>query len=204
MCPFLPPMFARSSLKLPPVGTGWAYEPLLDGVRVQLHRHGRDVEMFGRHGECLTRRFPFVTRWMQAIRSSDFVADGVLVPIDEVGRAASLLSLNAYRERDFVLLVFDVLKVGDYDARGRALWDRGIPLSSIAAWTGAGPKVFRVRQYGDGERLLALAGRFGFAGVVAKRLQSRYEEGLSADWVKVRCVSSATSCGRLGGVGRAA
>jgi len=49
------------------------------------------------------------------------------------------------------------------------------------------PFLSQVETYPDGEVLLDYCNRFGFEGVVSKRLSSRYASGPSRYWLKVKC-----------------
>ena len=49
------------------------------------------------------------------------------------------------------------------------------------------PFVKQVETFPDGEVLFDHCNRFGFEGVVSKRLASRYASGPSRNWVKTKC-----------------
>ena len=49
------------------------------------------------------------------------------------------------------------------------------------------PLLKQVETFPDGEVLFDHCNRFGFEGVVSKRLASRYSSGPSRNWVKVKC-----------------
>ena len=41
-----------------PAGDDWQHEIKFDGFRVQIHKLGNEVELFGRNGSRFSRRFP--------------------------------------------------------------------------------------------------------------------------------------------------
>ena len=49
------------------------------------------------------------------------------------------------------------------------------------------PFLKQVETFPEGDVLLDHCNRFGFEGVVSKRLASRYSSGPSRNWVKVKC-----------------
>jgi bifunctional non-homologous end joining protein LigD len=82
------------------------------------------------------------------------------------------------------LVAFDLLYLNGHDLREVALSQRQQLLRGVVR---AGPHL-RISEFfsGSGDRLLRAARDHGLEGVVAKRLDSKYESGRSRCWVKVK------------------
>src|SRR5262249_5515916 len=80
--------------------------------------------------------------------------------------------------------VFDLLWLEGYDLRGVALETRKQLLQPLVA-PGA---ILRYSDHhlGDGKALMEAARQTGLEGILAKRRDSRYREGGSRDWLKIK------------------
>jgi ATP-dependent DNA ligase len=80
--PGLPPMEARLVDSLPE-GEGWQYEPKWDGFRCLVFRDGPEVALMSKSGKPLGRYFPEVVETVLDMEADRFVLDGELViPVD--------------------------------------------------------------------------------------------------------------------------
>jgi bifunctional non-homologous end joining protein LigD len=197
------PMLSTASEALPE-GEGWVYEPKWDGYRAIVAVSGGEVTLTSRNGNDLTERFRDVARAARlAIRSADAVLDGEICALDERGR--SRFSLLQQGGGTFVLVVFDLLELDSESLLERPLRDRRARLARIVD-PSAGA-VLLSPQFDDGEALLAAAREQGLEGVVAKRVDARYQPGRrSTDWrkVKVRGRQEVVIAGYTKGQGRRA
>ena len=57
--PFIEPCLPTLR-KEPPTDLGWTHEVKFDGFRVQVHREGQHVAIYGRNGKDMTRRYQTV------------------------------------------------------------------------------------------------------------------------------------------------
>jgi bifunctional non-homologous end joining protein LigD len=69
----------------PPKGPDWLYEVKYDGVRVVASRRDRDVQMIGRSGEDITKRYPEIAQALAALATPRFTLDGEIIAEDENG-----------------------------------------------------------------------------------------------------------------------
>jgi len=76
--PGLPPMEAKLVDALPE-GEGWQYEPKWDGFRCLVFRDGSDVALMSKSGKPLGRYFPEVVDMVLAMEADRVVLDGELV-----------------------------------------------------------------------------------------------------------------------------
>jgi len=116
--PGLPPMEAKLVDSLP-AGEGWQYEPKWDGFRCLVFRDGPEVALMSKSGKPLGRYFPEVVDNVLGMEADRFVLDGeLLIP---VGGALSFdaLQLRLHpaesrvarlaRETPAQLMLFDLL-----------------------------------------------------------------------------------------------
>src|SRR5262249_16443157 len=69
-----------------PSDKGWLFGIKFEGVRVLAGRHGEKVELYGRSGQLVTKRYPDLARSLLALPVEDFVLDGEIVALDVSGR----------------------------------------------------------------------------------------------------------------------
>ena len=180
-----------------PIGDGWAYELKWDGMRI-MARCGPGLTLRSANGRDVTPSFPELAG-LPALVGVPAVLDGEAVVLDgdgqpSFGRLQNRMHVTApsgalMAEHPVVYLVFDLLELDGrslvdlpYHLRRRLLRDLlddgpvvRVP-SSIDGATGS-----------EGPALLELARQRGLEGVVAKRIDSRYQPGgRSRDWIKVK------------------
>ncbi len=177
------PMLATASEVLP-AGEGWSFEPKWDGYRAIVRIAGGEARLVSRNGNDLTDRFaPLARAVVLAVRSPDAVLDAEVCALD--GRGRSSFSLLQRGEGNLALVVFDLLELD-----GEPLVDeplarrRELLAAAVAPDSGA---VIVSPAFDDGEALLRAAEEQGLEGVLAKRLDARYQPGRrSPDWRKVK------------------
>ena len=175
-----------------PEGSEWSYEIKWDGFRGLCYLAGGKLRIESRNGHLLNRQFPELEQVAEAISAETGILDGEIVAYDADGRPSFSLmqqrtgfATAATRQRAPVSLVaFDLLYLNGYDLRDVVLSERLKLLRSVVR---AG-KYVRISESftGSGEQVLRAAREHGLEGVVAKRLDSRYESGRSRSWVKVK------------------
>ena len=178
-------------------GKDWLFEIKYDGVRVLATRAGDGMELYGRNGQIITARYPEVARALRVLPAEQFVLDGEIVALDESGRP-SFQRLQARMHRNNPLdiervrttvpvtgIFFDCLSLDGRDLRHLSLLERKKCLSVLLPTRG-------VIRYSDhimehGEAFFAAATEQRLEGIVAKKTQSRYVDGRSGDWIKLKC-----------------
>ncbi|MBA2641884.1 MAG: DNA ligase D [Actinobacteria bacterium] len=177
------PMLSTSSESLPE-GDGWIYEPKWDGFRAIVTVAAGEATLTSRNGNDLTDRFRKAARAAElGVRSADAVLDAEICALDERGRSS--FSLLQQSEGALTLVVFDLLEVDGESVVGMPLVDRRARLEQLVDTSRGG--IALSPQFEDGGLLLQAAAEQGLEGVVAKRLDSRYQPGRrSPDWRKVK------------------
>jgi len=178
-----------------------AYEPKYDGIRAvaSVDSHGARVRLWSRLGNEKTTQFPEIgdalRHWARHLRRP-VVLDGEIVAVDEHGapvgfqRLQGRIHVTAPRKgAPVAYFVFDLLRDGDEDLRGRPLRERRARLEALARPTGTGLVRVGEQVVGDGRGLHTRAAAEGWEGLIAKRLDSRYAAGRrSPDWRKLKLV----------------
>lgn len=183
-----------------------AYEPKLDGARCLTTVASGHATLQSRQLRPLTRSFPEITEALEE-RFVDIVLDGELVVcgpegLDFIALQRRLASTRRARNEaarwpaSYVL--FDVLSAGGTDLRRYPYQVRRTLLQQLL--DDAAPPLALVPMTTDGAAARAwLTGHLdaGIEGVVAKRLDDRYQPGRRA-WQKVKTRTSAEAV--IGGV----
>jgi bifunctional non-homologous end joining protein LigD len=180
---------------------GWIYELKLDGVRILADRSGTEARLFYRTHRSATVSFPEIVEALKTLLAKDVVLDGEIITFDEEGLPSFQKlgrRVHARRAGDIRLLrdatpvvfvVFDILRLGDYDLRKVPLFKRKSLLHKVIP---GGAGVIRTLDYfeDDGSALLSFCEARGLEGLVAKRRDAAYRAGprRTGKWVKVKRV----------------
>ena len=173
-----------------PKDAGWQFEPKWDGFRCLAFRAGEEVELRAKSGKTLSRYFPEMIDVLRNIPPERFVIDGELaIP---VGESLSFDALQARlhpaesrvrklaRETPAIFILFDYLLSMDGNSIiPRPLSQRRIALEQFFR-ASEHPSSLKLTPYTrerrQAEQWLSNAGG-SLDGVVAKRLDGRYEPG---------------------------
>jgi DNA ligase-1 len=169
-----------------------AVDTKLDGVRIQVHRHGDDVLVATRSLELITERLPEVVEVARSLPATDVVLDGEVLALDDQGRprpfqeTASRAAMSAGVH--LTPYFFDLLHLD-----GRDLVDS--PGSErLAARAGLVPEKYLVPRtitsdLAEAEAFTTTVLELGHEGVVVKNLAAPYDAGRRGSaWVKVKPV----------------
>jgi ATP-dependent DNA ligase len=179
------PMLAKAAPEIPP---GMVYEPKWDGFRTIVFRDGDEVELGSRNTKPMTRYFPEVVASVRGELPERCVVDGEIVIasadgtgldfealLQRIHPAASRVRLLA-EQTPAVLVVFDLLALGDEDLTHRPLRERRARLEEAIG--GGGPGVYVTRATTDldeARRWFEVFEGAGLDGVVAKDPESVYQ-----------------------------
>jgi bifunctional non-homologous end joining protein LigD len=176
---------------------GWAFEIKWDGMRAVAFIDRGTLRLQSSRLTDVTVTFPELTDLPAALGVRQAVLDGELVAFDEQGRP----SFGQMQQRMHVTnpadarrraamvpvtyVVFDLLELDGHDLTGEPLLERRRVLDEVMP---QGPRWRAASfQVGEGAALLAAAEDHGLEGVMAKRVDSRYEIGRrSPAWRKIK------------------
>jgi DNA ligase 1 len=172
-----------------------AVDVKLDGIRIQVHRRGADVQIATRSLDDITDRLPEVVAVARSLPASEFVLDGEALALDAEGRPRPFqetASRTAQSDREGGVAVtpyfFDVLTVD-----GRPLLDAAAS-ERLAVLDALVPEQHRVPRLLTDDPVAAEAFAreaivSGHEGVVVKSLSTGYAAGRrGSGWVKVKPV----------------
>jgi bifunctional non-homologous end joining protein LigD len=162
---------------------GWVYEEKYDGYRILAYKEGSRVRLFSRNAIDRTDRFSDIAAAMSTLRPTTLLFDGEVSVFDRRGISRFQLLQNLGTGKS-VFAVFDCLYKDGKDLRSRPLSERRIALEESTARNKL--IVPSTRLSSDGIEAYRLATERKFEGLVAKDLASRYVEGRSTFWLKVK------------------
>jgi bifunctional non-homologous end joining protein LigD len=200
--PRLAPMLATSADE-PFDDPGWLFEVKWDGVRAvaTTTRPGTDApaatHLVSRQDNDITAGYPELASLWERVLARNAVLDGEIVALGPGGvpsfqRLQSRMHVRdpaaverLRRQIPVTFMAFDLLAVDGELLVDLPLRDRLERLDEILVPGVAVQRSAAVRA--DGEALYAAAAARGLEGVVAKRLDSRYQPGRrSRDWLKIK------------------
>jgi bifunctional non-homologous end joining protein LigD len=193
----LQPMLATSAETLPSDDENWAFEMKWDGMRVVLVVEAGQLTLTSRLGNDATSRFPELRALGDALARTDVVLDGEIVALADDGRpsferlqprmqaGSAAVSRRLASERSVVCMLFDVLWLDGHSTCDLPYRDRRKLLEKLAL---SGPTwQTPPTTIGDGQVVYDAAEELDMEGVVAKRLDSKYQPGRRSDaWRKVK------------------
>lgn len=182
---FIEPMAAKLVNALPE-GPKWVYEVKLDGYRVLAFKDGDSVRLISRNNKDLTSDFTHVARNVATVKAKACLLDGEIVAVDAQGipRFQMLQHRSQTSKGQIVYYAFDLLSFEGKDLIGLPLKDRKAKLSAVAKGSNV---LLSELLPGPPESLIEAARAMKLEGVIAKRIDSKYEPGQrSGAWQKLR------------------
>lgn len=198
--PDLQPMYASIGTEIP--GDGWTFEPKYDGVRVLAFVTPSDVGLITRNGKNKAAQFPEIVDALRSLakkKKRSFVLDGEIVATVDgnPARFQELQSRMHLQERHMIeryrasaptsLVLFDILMSVETVLLDKPWSDRRAELlRQIGKSTSERIRITESVE-GDGKKMLDLARKQGWEGIIAKRIDSKYRPGdRSRDWLKLK------------------
>ena len=196
----LEPMYASVGSEVP--GEGWTFETKYDGIRVLAYATSDDVKLITRNGKDKAQQFPEIVAALGKLASQSkrsLVLDGEIVALidGEPARFQELQSRMHVKESHMIerhssstpaaLILFDILMDGDEvlikepwsERRARLVKRVGKHVSNQLRITES--------VQGNGKKMLEEARRQTWEGIIAKRVDARYEPGSrSRNWLKLK------------------
>jgi bifunctional non-homologous end joining protein LigD len=182
---FVQPMLTVSADNAPP-GEDWIHEWKWDGYRL-LGQSGREPMLWSRNGIPWNERAPELIDMLAGLGVSA-VMDGELIAVDRNGYSdfnALQKALSEKDARNLRYVVFDLLALDGHDLRGAPLVERKALLQRLLE--GTDPRFFYSTHIaGRGPAIFDAARDRGMEGIISKRADSRYVDGRSDQWLKVK------------------
>jgi DNA ligase D-like protein (predicted ligase) len=183
---FIEPMLLLRTDKLPN-DNRWGYELKLDGYRAIAFRSAAGVQLRSRNDNDFTGRYAPILKGLARL-PVDTVVDGEVVALDADGRPSfQLLQNYASTLAPLLYFVFDVMILSGRDVTREPLTIRRELLETKVLPKLAEPVRYVGLLDAPLPTLVESVKADGLEGLVAKRLDSRYEPGLrSGAWLKMR------------------
>jgi bifunctional non-homologous end joining protein LigD len=191
------PMLARASSDLPKPERGWSFEVKWDGVRAIAYVQPGRLRLESRNLNDITAAYPEVRGLVSELGMHEAVFDGEIVAFDDRGRPSferlqrrmHVTSSTSIRRlvssMPVVYAIFDLLHLDGHSLMELPYRQRRERLDEL----GLGGPAWRVPgvHADEGERLLKATEAQGLEGLIAKRLDSRYEAGRrTGAWLKIK------------------
>jgi bifunctional non-homologous end joining protein LigD len=196
----LEPMYASIGSEIP--GAGWTFEPKYDGVRVLAYATASDVKLITRNGKDKAKQFPEIVSGLKKLSSQvkrPLVVDGEIVALldGEPARFQELQSRMHVKNTHMIerhtsatpaaLVLFDILMDGDEVLLHEPWSERRARLVKRVGKHVTPQLRITESVEGNGKKMLDQARKQGWEGIIAKRIDSRYEPGnRSKDWLKLK------------------
>jgi bifunctional non-homologous end joining protein LigD len=191
------PMMAKLASKIPSPDDDWGYEFKWDGIRAVAYVEGGTVKLISRSGENITPRYPEIHAMGRALGSREVILDGEIVALDDKGRPSfeeiqqrmGLTSESEIRRKmkevPVTYMLFDVMWHDGHPLLNQPYTDRRTTLAKLklagASWQTP------PYEKGGGKEMLQASAKAGLEGIVAKKLDSKYEPGRrSGVWQKIK------------------
>jgi bifunctional non-homologous end joining protein LigD len=196
----LEPMYASIGTEIP--GKGWTFEPKYDGIRVLAFATSTEVKLITRNGKDKSEQFPEIVSALKKLAlqtKRPLVLDGEIVALvdEEPARFQELQSRIQVKQSQLIarysaatpaaLILFDILMDGDDVLIGEPWTERrALLLTRVGKRTSTYLRVTESVE-DDGKKMLEKARRQGWEGIMAKRIDSRYEPGKrTPSWLKLK------------------
>jgi bifunctional non-homologous end joining protein LigD len=191
------PMMAKLAAKMPTPDDAWGFEFKWDGIRAVAYVDGGIVKLISRSGEDITRRYPEIHAMGRALGSRQVILDGEIVALDANGRPSfeeiqqrmGLTSESEIRRKmkevPVTYMIFDVMWQDGHPLLNQQYTERRATLAKLklagASWQTP------PHEKGGGKAMLQASAKAGLEGIVAKKLDSKYEPGRrSGVWQKIK------------------
>jgi bifunctional non-homologous end joining protein LigD len=174
----------------------WQFEVKGDGIQALAYVETGQLRLFSRNNRDLTDHFPELHRLPRSLKRDRAVLDGEIVALIQDGKPSFLRlqkrihladSIQVHQAQALALLVFilfDILWWQSEDVTILPLAVRGELLQEGLRWEA--PFVRSPVTQGTGGQLYHAVLEQTLEGIVAKRSQSRYIEGRSREWLKIK------------------
>ncbi len=193
----LVPMMARPAEGLPTRQADWSFEVKWDGVRAIAYAQPGRLRLESRNLNDVTEAYPEVRGLSLQLGMREAVLDGEIVAFDAAGRPSferlqrrmHVSAPSAVRRlaasTPVVYAIFDLIYLDGHSLVELPYAERRARLEEL----GLGGPAWRVpaAHPGQGKQLLEATRQQGLEGIVAKRLDSRYETGRrTGAWLKIK------------------
>ena len=159
---------------------GWLFELKWDGFRAIAEIDRTGVKLHSRNQKEFKKRFSLIAEALANLKKAA-ILDGEIVALDDHGHSRFEWLVNRGPQKGtLVYYIFDLLKLGYVDLRGKLLQHRKKLLEKLLK---GNPRLLYV-EHMEREGLAMFAGALalGLEGIMAKDSKSPYDEGPVVTW----------------------
>ncbi len=165
----------------------WIFEIKWDGYRAVAEIEEGEVNLHSRNNISFNQKYFPIVETLKAF-DTNIILDGEVVIVDDFGKSSFQLLQNYQKsgKGKLAYYVFDILHLNGYDLTNLPLIKRKEILKQILP---DDLKNIRFSDHivGDGENFYKVAVERGLEGILAKRINSKYQLGKrSKDWLKIK------------------
>jgi DNA ligase D-like protein (predicted ligase) len=184
---FIEPMLLMRTDTLPNDASRWEYQLKFDGYRAIAFKSGGKLHLRSRNDNDFSLRYPGVVKGLAKL-PDETVIDGEVIAVDEEGRPSfNILQNYGSAPAQVLYFVFDVMILRGQNVMRDTLAARRKLLEKNVLPRLAEPVRYAPPLEAELSVLVESVKAQGLEGLVAKRLDSRYEAGLrSGAWQKMR------------------
>lgn len=170
----------------------WRYEVKFDGYRILARIDRGEVRLFTRKRLDWTDKMPAQAEALSALALDSAWLDGEVVVPDETGlpRFQALQNAMNSRQSDAIIFyLFDIPYLNGQDLRAVPVEQRRAALAGVLEKNES--ELLRMSEdfAESGEAMLNSACQLRLEGLIGKRAGSRYTEGRTKDWIKLKCTN---------------
>lgn len=188
--------FKKCSLQLAtltkkiPTGREWLFEIKYDGYRIVSYVENDNVKMLTRNNKDYTSKFKDIKESLKKMKQTSFVVDGEVVSFDSKGRSDFGLLQKKLKvgQGEIYYVIFDLLALNGEDLRELPLLERKKKLKLLFA-KADNKLIFSSFVVGKGKESMTLALENNLEGIIAKKINSKYQGERNEDWLKIKCYS---------------
>lgn len=165
----------------------WLYEFKWDGFRAIAEVDGANVELYSRTFQSFNQRFAPICQALKTLKVKA-VFDGEIVVIDDEGKLGFQPLQNYQRTGEGTLryIIFDLIYYDGQDVRELPIQKRKELLQTLLPKGKGEVLQFSQHVIGSGHELYQIAQDEHYEGIMAKKLNSRYESVRSKQWLKIK------------------
>ena len=184
---FIEPMLLLRTDALPNDAGDWEYQLKLDGYRAIAFKTRGRVHLRSRNDNDFSIRYPAIVQGFAKL-PDETVIDGEVIALDEDGRPSfSVLQNYGSSKAPVVYFVFDLMMLAGQNVMNQPLTERRQLLERKVLSRLTDPVRYAGPLAATLPVLIESVKTQGLEGLVAKRLDSRYESGLrTGAWQKMR------------------
>src|SRR3954468_24844227 len=184
---FIDPMLLLRTDSLPNDGSRWEYQLKLDGYRAIAFKSGGKVHLRSRNDNDFSIRYADVMKGLAKL-PDETVIDGEVIALDDDGRPSfNMLQNHGSAKAPVLYFVFDVMVLAGRDVMREPLETRRALLEKKILPRLGEPVRYAAPLEASLPVLIESVKAQGLEGLVAKRLDSRYEPALrSGAWQNMR------------------